>query len=259
MTALDGARAKIERGEDVIEQLNTAVVAYLDESPYEVVGEFEPNRSEYVLRGRVTRPVPLVLRVIVGEICHNLRSALDHLVWQLALINTSTPSGSTQFPIAISEAEFRTNRGQNMIRDLSPKHRAAIEALQPYKGTDIGLALSDLRVLSNTDKHRVINASIARSVGDQPIEAELIIVRDVTAIRDVVMFSGGPIDNAELARMTLEGVGPEPKVKMEGQIAVTISFDDPALTVDQPATMSMLRTILPMVREVILGFEGDLP
>lgn len=259
MAALEGARAKLDRGEDVIEQLNTAIVAYMGESPYEIVGQFEPERSEYVFRGRVTQPVPLVIGVIVGEIIHDVRSALDHLVWQLALLNTATPTRVTQFPIAISEEEFRSNRGQNMIRDLAPKHRTAIEELQPYKGTDTGLALYDLRVLSNTDKHRVINASIARSARHEPIQAELSIVRDATAIRDVVMFPGGPVDGAELARMTLEGVGPDPKVKMEGQLPVIVTFDDPALTVEHPTVVAMVRTILRMVREVILGFEGDLP
>lgn len=254
---LDGARAKLQRCEDVIEQLNAAVVAYLNESPYEVIGEFQPERSEYVLRGRVTKAVPLAIGVIAGEVCHNMRSALDHLAWQLALLTTPAPSRSTQFPIALTEEEFRSKIGQMMIRDLSIAHRTAIEALQPYHGGDAD-ALRDLRILSNTDKHRVINATIGRRVPYMEMQAELIMVRDVAVIRDVVLMSDGPVDNAELARMTVEVVGPEPKVKMEGQIPVTISFGDPALSANQPAVMSMLRAILIRIREIILRFEGDL-
>jgi hypothetical protein len=37
--------------------------------------------------------------VILGEIIHDLRSSLDHVVWQLVIANGSLPGYWNQFPI----------------------------------------------------------------------------------------------------------------------------------------------------------------
>lgn len=262
MDALEGVRLKLDRAEHTIEEIYEAIVEYLAEENYSIIGEFNSETSEYVLRGKVTKSTAEV-GVTAGDVVHNLRSALDHLAWQLALLTTSTPYNFTQFPIALTEGEFRRDRGQKMIRDLSPKHRARIETFQPYHGTNTAwtpFALRDLRVLSNTDKHRLINATVAKSVAKHQVMVgeRLVIVRDATAYRDVSWFQGGPIDGAEIARMTLEGVGPDPEVKMEGLLGVTVSFDDPALTIRHSHVVPLLNAILKSVREVVAAFEPDL-
>jgi hypothetical protein len=262
--ALEGVRLKLERAERVIKELNEAVIAYLAEHPYEVVGEFERERSEYVLRGRVTKSTAY-LSVIAGDATHNMRSALDHLAWQLALLTTSTPYDRTQFPIALSPGEFNSKSGQKMIGDLSPKHRALVETFQPYNRSEepdapfAPHALRDLRFLSNTDKHRLLNTTIARKARQlEPRGLGLVIVRDAVYFKNVEWFPVESIDGAELVRMTLEGVGPDPKVKMEGEMPVTITFNDPALTGSQPGLIPLLSAILKGVREVITAFEPDL-
>ncbi len=47
--------------------------------------------------------------VVVGDVIHNLRSALDHLAWQLVILDGGQPNDSTQFPIY----ESATNAGGN--------------------------------------------------------------------------------------------------------------------------------------------------
>lgn len=264
MSALEGVRLKLERAEHVIEKLNESVIAYLAENAYEVVGEFEPERSEYVIRGRVTKS-SAALAVIAGDVVHNLRSSLDHLAWQLALITTATPFDLTQFPIARTEGEFGSKRGQNMIRDISPKHRALIETFQPYNRSEenfVPYALGDLRVLSNTDKHRLLNTTVARHAKSlKPKGLGLLIIRDADRYTNVRWFPGGrdgPVDGAEVVRMVLEGIGPDPKVKVEGELPVTVSFHDPALTGEYPSVIPMLGVILRCVHEVVAAFESDL-
>ena len=57
---------------------------------------------------RFKHPVPtLRWAVEVGELVHSLRSALDNLAWDLALITTRKPPRSTAFPIHTSEANFK--------------------------------------------------------------------------------------------------------------------------------------------------------
>jgi hypothetical protein len=260
--ALEGVRLKLDRAEDGLEEINEAIVEYLREKNYAVAGEFDRDTSKYVFRARITKHT-LEIGILAGEIVHNLRSALDHLAWQLALLTTATPYDRTAFPIALTPGEFGSKQGQKMIGDIAPKHRALIESFQPYNGTQQAwtpLALRDLRILSNTDKHRVINATIARSVTKRQLMVgeKLVIVRDVTAYRDVEWFKGGPIDGAEIASMTLEGVGPDPKVEMKGLIGVTVAFDDPTLTVPNPTVVPLLEAIFRGVTEVVAAFEPDL-
>jgi hypothetical protein len=111
MERLEGVRRKLDRAKEMIEEIYDAVVGYIAEEPYEVVGEFNPETSEYVIRGKVTKPTRKI-GIIAGDAAHNLRSALDHLAWQLALLNTATPYRLTQFPIARSKREFRKDRSQ---------------------------------------------------------------------------------------------------------------------------------------------------
>lgn len=262
MDALEGVRLKLDRAEQTIEEIYEAIVEYIGAENYAVVGEFYPETSEYVLRGKVTRSTGEI-GVIAGDVVHNMRSALDHLAWQLALLNTATPYDLTQFPIALTPGEFGSKRGQKMIGDLAPEHRARIEGFQPYHGTSKAwtpLALADLRRLSNTDKHKLINATAAKTItGDQMmVDQRVVIVQDATTFRDLQWFEGGPVDGAEIARMTLEGVGPDPEVKVQGLLGVTISFDDPALTRRYSNVSPLLKAILKSVREVVSAFEPDL-
>jgi hypothetical protein len=219
--ALDGVFLKLDRAEHVIKELYEAIVEYLAEHNYRAVGHFERERSEYVFLGEVTKPTAY-LSVIIGEVVHDMRSALDHLAWQLALLTTPTPYDLTQFPIALTPGEFGRKRGQEMIQDLLPKHRALIETFQPYHRVDRSdafgpPALRDLRFLSNTDKHRLLNATIARKVPKLETRGLRVrVVKDVTSYGPVEWFPEGDlIDGAVIARVPLQRFGPKPKMKVE--------------------------------------------
>lgn len=113
--------------------------------------------------------------VRTGEIVHNLRSALDHLAWQLANVYTGGNPAyprRVQFPIEDDPDVFR-RRCTPSVRDngawlgeVDPAHHAIIDRYQPYQGENGGLSqrwwtgylheLALLRDLSDTDKHRVL-------------------------------------------------------------------------------------------------------
>lgn len=48
--------------------------------------------------------------MLVGDYVHNVRSALDHVVWQLVIANRGAPGRHTQFPIALTEKHWRFAR-----------------------------------------------------------------------------------------------------------------------------------------------------
>ena len=108
--------------------------------------------------------------VTVGEIAHNLRSALDGLVYQLALLNAKTPARRTAFPILLASQHFKTV-GRERIELLRPEHQALIERLQPYKRGCGGRKnpLYMLKEVNDADKHRLITP-VAPLWGAGPIQ-----------------------------------------------------------------------------------------
>jgi hypothetical protein len=92
------SQLKLARAAEHLESLNEEVASYLDSRPYEVVQETQPEGNP-LLVCKVNSLPPMRLSVLLGDFLHNLRSALDHLAWQLVLVNGSTPGKRTGFPI----------------------------------------------------------------------------------------------------------------------------------------------------------------
>jgi hypothetical protein len=88
--------------------------------------------------------------ILVGEICHNLRSALDYLVFELARHDANAPQKDTQFPIVDTPEKFRSQRAKR-LKGVNDRHVGMIGRLQPYNGCDWTRAL---REISNRGKHR---------------------------------------------------------------------------------------------------------
>lgn len=103
---------------------------------------------------------PLYLGVIVGDFLHNLRCELDHLIWQLVLLNGGEPTRHHQFPISDTQADFEGHK-QRRLAGLVPEQIAAVEELQPYRIDEEARwhPLAVLRDLSNIDKHQRVHVS----------------------------------------------------------------------------------------------------
>jgi hypothetical protein len=105
--------------------------------------------------------------VIAGDIIHNLRSALDHLVWQLVIRDGYEPSFRNQFPIYTSKKEFidrvkfrKNDPKQSELYGITVNSDAwkIIEQAQPYtkRYNFIGI----LGRLSIMDKHKTLYVQI---------------------------------------------------------------------------------------------------
>jgi hypothetical protein len=137
--------------------------------------EYDPKSGYHLFRIN-TMPDRHIMRwaMILGDFVHNLRGALDHMVWQLALheCNGDTPKKPTrvQFPITDTPELFRKS---NNLNEIAPAHRAIIERHQPYHGWYGGRLhpFVQLRELSNVDKHRAISPVLCAN-GDMLIYSE---------------------------------------------------------------------------------------
>lgn len=131
----------------------------------------DTDEQVWVYRGE-TPITPIEWSIRVGEILHNLRSALDHLVWQLVLANGQEPSRQNAYPIVNDESEW--SRNKHRLKGVTPRVETIVERLQPYTG-GINLpfdvrAFGMLHTLCNIDKHRHLNMVIVETSGIGPID-----------------------------------------------------------------------------------------
>jgi hypothetical protein len=158
--------------------------------PYTLTPEDTDNPDEVAYRLRVHREAPADLMTVVGDVLHNLGSALDSLAFGLAVRSvdrelTEEEEGATQFPICETPdtyGEFfgdgkRPDKWQRMRGDLyGPRARKALRAGQPFYWAEQASSWTDderrqhyadnhdwselrrLRRLNNIDKHRRLPA-----------------------------------------------------------------------------------------------------
>jgi hypothetical protein len=114
---------------------------------------------------------PLYLGVIVGDFLHNLRCELDHLIWQLVILNGKEPTHSHQFPICDTRDGF-DKQAPRRLAGLTAAQLAAVEELQPYRIEEEARwhTLAVLRDLSNIDKHRRVHVTtVIGEEGDREV------------------------------------------------------------------------------------------
>jgi hypothetical protein len=168
--SLEGPRARIGRAAEHLEEINAAVNAFVDADPYLLRLKRDPNGWSVSKIREITEGHSDHFGLVFGDFLHNLRSALDNLVWQLVLVNGCTPSGGTggnAFPICSSWPRFVDSMFR--LRGVSLEHIAFIEAVQPYSGREepIHEALRIVHHLSNVDKHQIVHQSIAIPAGKE--------------------------------------------------------------------------------------------
>jgi hypothetical protein len=156
-------RAKVERAKQHIVDLNLRLKDFLDSKPYVVGAQRDPQTRRPVYYLAAVREVPPVIRLLAGDIIQNLRSALDHLAFQLYMLGpggVASGAGSrTYFPIADDAAKYKMEAPRK-VKGLRPDAIKAIDAIEPYKGgtTDKSDTLWRLEKMNNIDKHRLLIA-----------------------------------------------------------------------------------------------------
>lgn len=231
--SLDGVWAKLDRGEEHLKTLASEIDAFINRDPQPFgfsIPYLNPETGWHTVYGIVEDTPPERLGVILGDVLHNIRSALDHLVWQLVLLNGGEPKGGARgnaFPIALTEDQWKTAQGQHLA-GVAEAHREIIEKTQPYKRGDKASTtyFGWLKFLSDTDKHQVVHPMLA-IMHDDPIETVSFRVTRgpghvVREQFQQVLFSQG----AELLRCRVEPLTPEAEVEMVGDVPLRVAFSD---------------------------------
>jgi len=153
----DGIRAKIERADHHIVDLELERQKFLKSNPYSLSAKYNPDIRKTEYRAIICRKIWRTIPIIAGDAIHNLRSALDHLAYQLVSAAKGTLTNETGFPICgeKSPEEYETFLLRKM--DGAPEEvKKHMRALHRDTGKhDLLLALHQLDII---DKHRLLPA-----------------------------------------------------------------------------------------------------
>jgi len=153
---LASARLKVERAKEHIRNVAIAIAGFLDTNPYVVGTKRNPQTRQLIYYVTSIKDVPLIVAAIAGDAFHNLRSALDHLAYQLLLVGTGKEHFAHQvnFPFARDADRYKAESPRK-VKGMRPEAVKAINEVEPYKGGK-GERLWVLDRLDNVDKHRLV-------------------------------------------------------------------------------------------------------
>ena len=166
-----GVYAKVNRARDALSSLESDVAAHCEIDRRQQVMEI--RQGALLPNGSDEPPVLHDFSARTGEIAYNLRSALDHLVWQLVLVNDHIPGHWNQFPIFQDEDEYQS-AAKRRLRGLADRDQELIEGFQPYRENGgIGAYLWMLHSVCNVDKHRHLNVVNVHSSATASLEGDV--------------------------------------------------------------------------------------
>jgi hypothetical protein len=186
-----------------------------DERPLGI--EFDDSRPPVVVaRFIVEKPLPIEISLHAGDLVHNTRTALDHILARLK-DRLGGEGNSGTFPITESDADWK---GRVYPRRSGKRLRGPLDGLpcaarmliyneQPHivyadRRQDDPMAI--LSAMDNTDKHRLLHHGFAYPAADRGLD--LIEVRDRRALLSAEngWTNGEPVQHRTvMARYTIRG------------------------------------------------------
>jgi hypothetical protein len=274
---LDGVWAKLDRGDEHVrsyERQERCHFASPEAPATRIRVEIDRQTSEcVVICEEVERAdLPLRLGATVGDAIHCYRCALDQLIYLLAFMDSRGGTKRiakgqslerTMFPASTTRANFKGAHVQDrLLAGLTQKHRAMLKRFQPYRGWQPPdpHPVQLLDDLSNDDKHRVTQpALVCPSRIDLRIEPED--MQDCTAPEEPTWTLNNTIlrrplePETELCRVSINITGPDPQVKVKGQLTTYVGFRNGA------PTLASLEAVGDYVRRIVRFFvpEFDRP
>lgn len=251
---LDDVVAKLRRAEEHFDTLKNEIGRWYEMRPYRITKKVNADFTRYSQIVSITNPPDLQRWAVITSDCfHNLRSALDYLIYAVAIqessMNPPPDCEKLQFPITDSSAIFENSRWR--IKSLSPGMQTALETVQPYNRPHPSLPplLSILRDFDNSDKHRLLHVMLTR-----PCQGKFGDVRNIPpgVAFSVATTSGDIVDNTEVAALVFDGPAPDVQYKFEVDFVVAMAHTaSPPDSEPWSDFAAVLVRIIPEVRYII--------
>jgi len=179
--------------------------------------------------------------LMVGDAIHNIRCALDHLWWQLAIDHlgrkpTEDEARDIMFPILthLTPEKFRKHR---YLKHVCSEAAKKAERFQRYDaGDDQALLLTVLATLSNRDKHREIHPAFFVNTNAfipmHPMDEVFVDCELPNEVRggmrhfesQIVHPPERPAVGDVVAGIGVKPTGPSPDIKVDAQVTGEIAL-----------------------------------
>ena len=223
--SFDAVAGKVERAKFHIKELAGQLNDPANLNRYGVGWRIDYERREAVIFGSTPQELYNSFGIIIGEVIHQLRSALEHTVWQLVILNGKSPDKRTGFPIFWNAASDKTKylaESPSMLSGVNTKAVAIIDGLQPMGPDYATHPLYVLNEMWNWDKHRLLNL-----VSVAPIAFQVSFIYPGGRVEQkIVDVPPGVqiIDGTEIKRISFPD-DYTPEVKVVGVMAGIYKFD----------------------------------
>lgn len=158
---LDGCLAKVQLAQSEMQAYQTDHLVVFKTDPVRLRTEPEREPYRYLFTAEYVPRLPSRLGARLGSVVYGLRSALDHLMWQVVRHDGLDAEGPVRFPLAESPEALAAEAP--WAARLSPEVRALLEEDQPY-ATGPGDALGELDRLAGVERNEVLLPKVSASL-----------------------------------------------------------------------------------------------
>lgn len=239
------------------EAVENAIAEYRSRRPYEKI--VQPNSAPQL---KITEQPPIEISILLGEILYQLRSALDHLFFDLIRRTLIGPfakkDARRQFPLLLDKPRGCENVSPIPLAALDLPYwipidaYTLIEGLQPYhRSNGFHDLMRMLVVFSNIDKHRYLQTTIALVNRRHTIKTAEGLTSSVTTI---MLQDGAELD--EPVHFPFAAIDKHQAVEMQDEYIVDIAFNEPEFGPLQSALIDQIVYGLPpLIFNVCFHFQ----
>lgn len=245
----DRVRLKIERAKEHIRDLEAAIQAFVGEKPYTLAARSHPvvaiqHTTLYIAE---VKPIPDRFSLLIGDAVHNLRSTLDHLLWQLVEASGGTPGPSIQFPVCQGPKgphQYVSAMGNSEIQKIPQDARDIIQSVQPY--ITVGQNLWLLHHLDIVDKHRLL-LTVAQAMDKWGVDVASGLQIRFDEYRFVPLVVGNEVVNIPTSTY-------ERQAHQDFQLGLEITFGETEVPEGEPVVYT-LNKLADFVDELVEKFD----
>ncbi len=262
---LDGAREKLKHARKHLANLKRQATRFgRDPRRHRVLVDYDPDEGCYVVYAKMGPEPSPNLSLVLGDVIHNARGALDFTAWQLACKQlrrepTDKEAPSILFPITSNIATFDK---RPIWPFVSNKVRCEMLRHQPHPGRDPSNDhFAILQWVSNRDKHRfvvplltLVSTPLPPQYTFKPKLPKGTQARWIFPARrrrpSEVVYKSDPT-TLRLATVVLTPRPPDTQIEIDPQQPLSVVFGGPG----DPLSMTYVKALLDRVEFVVGCFD----
>ncbi len=240
--AFEDARLLVDRAQGHIDELEVGIKGFFADEPWATIVEPNVEKTEYVYKFRPVQRFDPNLKTIAADAANNLRSALDHIASECAMLNGAENIKNIHFPFRPTAAELDKVIAGKDLRDVPSEVLAYFRALNPHKGGNDRLYA--LTQISARNKHWSLTPMFTNVHGIK-------VIHDDNRQRMVQTPHWPTSAEDDLVLFT----SPNADEHYQLNILVTVRFDE-INGLDKSHPVATLRYLAGVVNDVIDGCEA---